>query len=371
LTRWTWLLLPLCVGCSCTSKGDTAAPCGEEPILLSGYDAVGSAPWDGIEVILNTTCAAAGELTGSEAVSLLDQSGRAWPIQPVDRCGRRWDAPGGLAAGEYETLVIEGIDTIDGRDQDLAIALPTPHSVQPYGLDTAFSTAGLEGKAFRLDPTTVHECHGVGELLGQLLPGPAWIEFLAVEGEQVDFRLIQQLDDGPIEACRYLEDRAGISSTGEIAWTAERLDLATEPSIEGSNLSLHLGLDALAERAAGIELGATIDLIDLAVRFEDDTGVASWETTCELMSRVGLPCETCETTGLESCVWLQFYAAEAELVELDLSDDPLPDCQITLTTELPSCDLGCSSIPRRQLPWLGLSVLGALLYGRRRPRSQA
>jgi len=371
--RWTSMLMAmvLCGGClgQCGVSEDTGEPCAvAADLYIARYRSIGEAPWDGVNFELREPDCEAGVLAADPAVSLARVDDELFPVVPTDDCSARWVGQDELPEGIYDQVVVHDVDHGTEGVQDLTFPLETAHVVGNQGRDPAFSPDGLAGKAFRLDADTIQSCDEAVALVGAtLLPGPAWFEILGVKGEQLTFRMIQELDDYALPACVYLEDQGTLSVTGEFTWQRDQLALATDPAIESWDLAMRMGLDASATEVAGLELGATIDLVNVVMDDPPDSGAeVTWEDSCALLSGFGLDCEPCEHSDLESCLALHFYGAQASLVELPYDTKNLPDCEVALDLPSNSCELSCSTSSPRHLSALFLGLLGLVLVRRRR-----
>jgi MYXO-CTERM domain-containing protein len=368
MRRWTMWLALLCGGClgQCGAVEDTGPACeqGAGDVTLRSFEKYGSAAWDGVGFGFSAPDCGYPMLYGDERVSIQLRGGEEVYLEPVEGCMQRWVAPEGLPAGEYGLLTVHDVDYGPEGIRDVLLDFEGDVVIGDYGRDPAFSTEGLAGKAFELDPDSIWECSGLGPVLQHLVEG-LWIELLEVQGDQVRLRALQELEDGT--ACVYLEDTAELSATGELRWSQEHLDLATDPAIETWDLSLRLGLDAEALEAAGVEFRGTMDVVNLVVDWGLDSGeVGNWERTCQALASVNVPCGACPEGDTESCVSFDTFGGSARLRELPFDTTDLPDCTASLDTGRLSCDLGCSAASRRQLPLALLGLLGLVALRRRR-----
>jgi hypothetical protein len=370
--RWTPVMLLMCGGwlAGCGTPEDTGIECeGQHDMYLHGYESLGTASWDGVAFDLRSRECGYPDLTGEEAVSIVDADGQTFELEPMDACSDRWVAPDGLPQGSYVSVFAHDVDHGPEGVRDVELPLPLAHRVDGWGLHEDFDASELEGKAFLLDIETVRGCSAAADLLPVYLPDRVWLELTEVDGEQVRFRLVQELDRDNHHACVYLEDEANLSATGELLWERDQLDLAMDPAVESWDNSLRLGLSANAEGAAGLELTATVDLLNVVAvntNASDTAEEPTWEDTCDLLRGFGIDCEACPGSGRESCLDLRFFAAEAPLDDMPYDSDPLISCEVEMDLEYEGCDLGCSATPRRQLPWLVLGFMGLIGLRRRR-----
>lgn len=370
--KWTPVMLLMCGGClaDCGAVEDTGIECeGQHDMYLSHYESLGTASWDGVNFELRSRECGYPDLYGDESVSIVDADGQAFALEPVDACLERWVAPDGLPPGSYHSVIAHDIDHGPEGVMDVEIPLPEPHQVDSWGQHEGFDPGDLEGKAFLLDVESVRSCPAAAELLVDYLPERVWLELTEVDGDQVRFRMVQELDRDNHHACIYLEDVATLSATGQLLWERDQLDLAMEPAVQSWNNSLRMGFDAAGEASAGLELSATVDLLNVIAvntNASDTAEQPTWEDTCDLLRGFGIDCEACPGSGRESCLDLSFFGAQAPLDAMPYDSDPLISCEVEMDLEYEGCDLGCSATPRRQLALWGLGLAGILLVRRRK-----
>jgi MYXO-CTERM domain-containing protein len=356
---WTFAMALMLAGCG---KGEDTAlgPCDRVGELDWEVQALGPAPWDPIDLDLDAPACGYPFLDGDEAMSIIDEDGAETSLERDLDCNEdHWVAPGGLEPGRYVELVVHDVD--HGPDGIADVHYAFERVVGSYGREPDFDAAGLVGQAFVVDPHTVGDCSGALQLTLEFLPGDLWVEIRSVEEGQVDFVAMQELPGG--SACVYLEDTAELSATGELSWSRDALELSTDPLLPAHDLSMHLGFDA-DYRVAGMELGGTVDLVHMT-GMQGDVPLY-WEDYCELTAAFGLPCGACPDHERASCARLDYLAAQASPAELPWDSGALPDCQVALETDLPSCDLGCSAMPRQQWAFAVLGLAGLALLRRRR-----
>ncbi len=356
----------LCVGCAdgC-EKEDTAVPrCERVYDVEFTATPLGSAPWDVIDFDLDAEQCGYPDITDEEHFSIVAEDGTVSPLERVTLCnGNEYlagEAP--LEPGRYLELIAHDVDF--GPDGSADVALAIDHEVGTYGVDPDLEASGLAGRSFRLQ-RPMELCGYLGDLVDGLFPGEVWIELTEVDGEDVDFRLIQQFDGG--EACLYLEDSATVSASGDFLWETDALELASEPQLDAYDLSLRLGFDAAYEIGGG-ELDVQVDLAEMRGTQGDEE--LYWEDFCDSTAGFGIPCVECAVGGLDSCANFVFHGVYGSPATPPFDGSQLEDCEVFLQTEYPSCDFGCSAAPRRQVPLIILGVLG-LALARRRRRDQA
>jgi len=366
------MIMALLVGgslCACDEPEDTGESCpNPRELHLNSYEVFGETWWDGLQVLPDADDCGYPALTWEEDVSLVDRYGGQYPMEQVPLCHRRFAPTEAVPAGEYAAVVVHDVDYGPEGLQDVELELEQPFVVERWGHDHTFGFGALVGKSFVLDQDTVFGCPEVAPAFMTFLPGRVWLEIVEADAEQARFRLVQELDQANAHACVYLEDSATLSSTGELLWERDQLELATEPVVEAWDLSLRAGFDGETAHAAGLELAATINLENVVLRNENDPYPPpedAWRDTCNLVASFGVSCEPCPETGQESCLSLRYFAAEAPYHEMRYDSDALPDCQVEMDLEYGACDLGCSSTGRQQAPWLVLGLLGLLGVRRR------
>jgi hypothetical protein len=356
-----WIVAMALITAGCGKDEDSGSPrCDGVGEIGWEVRALGPAPWDALQVELDPPACGYPFLDGDEALSVLAEDGTETLLERDLACNEdHWVGPGGLEPGRYVELVVHEVD--HGPEGLSDVHYPFDRVVGSFGREPDFDAEGLAGQAFVVDPDSVGDCTGTLQLTVDLLPGELWVQITEVDAAQVAFVAVQALPDG--EACVYLEDRAELSPTGELWWSRDALDLATDPLLPASDLSLHLGFDA-GYQVAGMELGGTLDLIHLTGMQGDEP--LYWEDYCELTASLGMPCGACPGGERSSCVRLDYLAVQARPAEMPWDPSTLPDCQVALETDLPSCDLGCSAMPRPQWALAVLGLAGIALQRRRR-----
>ena len=370
--RWSIVLAVFYGGClgDCAGTADSGEFCGGDPTLqFVSYTSFGEAAWDGLEFELEAGSCGEAKLSGEEEFSLLSGGASEFALVPLDGCARRYVGATELTPGSYDTLVVHDVDHGQGGVRDVSLPLRPSHVVSSVARDHDFDKEALVGKAFRLEIGSEKACAEAAELLTEFVPLDPWLEITSVENGQATFRMIERLDQPELPACVYLEDRADLSETGELTWQRESLPLSTEPAIQAWDLAMRLGFDAAGEQVAGLELGATIDVVNLEMDDDDAPDTApppTWEDSCELLASWGMPCEPCPESGVESCVDVQFFAARASQDEFPYDGTELPDCDVALDIPYLGCGWSCSATSRQRTPLVLLGLLGLLQVWRRR-----
>lgn len=313
----------------------------------------GAAGWDPLE--------AWGSESGVEAAVVLAADGSELPTQAF-----------ALPSGEVATWVpsqdlVPGAYTLRAPG-DASVTLA--HTVLPYGQVEGLEVAGLAGRTWAYDTETgdFSAPDGVGSLfIGQV--GGLWLHAEEAAGDEVLFAVVIQ-GTGDKDPCRVLRLRATVDETGQLWWSQDALDAATEPDpLALSNLFLHGGALEGAVAWGGVEGGLTVETsaLDAMVNADLEPGENRWDT-CGLVAGLGVECWDCAELGA-TCLDLVFHAAVFEEVDaVAWTLDELPACGADLSeVETPDFDFDCD-FSGFSCSVLAFGLMGGVGWRRRRRR---
>lgn len=363
-----FLFAPLFVFAGCGPECDLESDCTLEPVLHT-FDVWGTAPWDPLEMEVaegavswsqdGCNCESLYESTWEAIPTVHDAAGTAVSMErmdvPTDH-DHPWVAEDDYEPGEYTLVGIEGTDY--GWNESF--------TVEAYGYDEAFTPADVEGRVYRLDPDSVRGSI-MDAIMGILADDNLYfLEVGEVDGEQVEVRLVWELDDGSDDpaVCEMVSGQGTLSETGELWWTIDEVDLTTEPTIPAQDLLLHLGWQAGGEQAGGVHAEMVVDTYDVSVTLSDDDDPYN---VCQMIAGLGgEDCYPCGDQEEPTCTTLALYAATAEVAESSFEED-LDACGLMFSEDgLSSCSTGVR--PRSGGLALALLVLLGLAGRRRAPR---
>jgi len=325
---------------------------------------VGSAPWDPIYVDPTIAPDAAPVvLGGGERVEtapvvipgVLDGTeGYFRPAAPL--AVGDWSLAGASLGRPAEPLVEESgcVHPAEPR-----WGLVDPWTVESFGGDPAFDGAALAGT--RWNVTAGHVGGGASPVAALVGMVSLHLEIQAVDLGKATFRLLST-DVQTGSECILLVDEAELSPTGELTWSRDRIDVATEPDPTVLYTpSFRLGFAADGERAAGGEAFTTVDARGI---------FAANDMDCSFLDGMGGGCVPCADDGVETCVTAAGFGWTAARVEEPIVED-LAWCGADLTAEVPEWHLDCGSAPTCAGVGLGVVGLAAALRRRRAGRRRA
>ncbi len=326
--RSLFVLCSLCLplgACWCPPFPPAEAPPECEIDWDLDWDGSGPAPWDGVYVEIDVeSCGHDIDFDASPWV--VDELGEPVDLEPVPHCRHRWLPPDDFAPGSY---TFQGIRAPSVGTVDQGENIPTdpiPFVVEPWGRDAAFEPAALEGRSFMVSMEQGLSCTNplLVDFLPGLVEGALFLEVLQVEGASADIRLVREpIEEEDAPACILMTGTADLTATGELSWSYDEIELASEPGIRMTELWLRFGFDAAGEQARGVEGRGIVDLRNMGELEEFD----DWQDACNLFASFGMPCEACGD-GLEACLDLDLFQGAA--LRADRSIDPeLPPCFIT------------------------------------------
>jgi hypothetical protein len=247
--------------------------------------------------------------------------------------------------------------------------LSEPFTVGSWGQNPLFQPADVEGKVFYLDETPWFAApEQVGDLVETLLQD-YYIEFLAIEENNADFRVIAQGGPDEIDPCVVLEDTATLSSEGLFTWSMDEIVADAEPDpFVMKQPSIRFGLDQAGEEGKGVEMNTWLDLRVLGFLVSDEPD-ANEDEICALLSAFDVDCYDCLEDGRDSCTYISTHGGSLNSSD-ELFDEDLPYCVGDLTDVGVDFDFdwdcGCNSGRGAEL---GLFALMMLMLRRRQQKS--
>ena len=332
------LLMLLALGCSSQDTGE--ADPAEEAVYVTGQ-----APWDPVYATRDEVLVAPDIDGLSAEVALSTWDGEIYAWRTADP----------LSVGEHTVSSGQAEEVLE---------------ILPYGASVDFSAEDIVGRYYALElESGWASLPKSAPLMLQLVEG-VWLQIEEVDGEQALLRAIVQLNDN--EPCVALRTRGALSSTGELTWGREQLDMEAEQGdIPLWEPALRLGWLPDGSEIGGVEVGGLLktDLISSELFPQDDESGGP-DAICDALVE---GCATCPD-GDPYCVQLQLHAAVAVPAEDDLGFDDLPRCGLDIEEAEPvelDIDIDCGALD------FSCAAVGLGLFGltgairRRRRRGEA
>ena len=270
------------------------------------------APWGPFYVTDN------GNRRTDTAPVAIDEAGQPAMLRPLETPGTQtpYGWAGDLAPGAWTATIDE-----DTRD----------FLVEPYGRSPAFDHVAIQGNVYELDTDGVWI--PVPQMDLEIAQDHAvWLEVVDADPTSAHFRLWGQANDAA-PACVMIDDTGTLSSTGELSWQVDRLELPTTPDPTAVvDPTLRLGFDGQGETAAGLALTFGMD-----VRLASIESFGWEDAVCHVPGADCYPCDGEDSLCMDTAI----HGGVMPKVSIDLGG-PIP-CEPDGAFLFPvtiSCDQG-------------------------------
>jgi len=330
---------------------------------IAAVESWGQAAWDGLSWELQPDDCWSG-LSEESVPFAADGQGAVWPLERVGSC-ERWMPAGGFSPGSY---TFGGFLDPSGPEPEVVPLFGgEEHLVEPWGRDPAFRAADVAGGTWQIDLAGAQDCLlGMDLMLVLAAERTPWLELGQPRDGSVPFRVLWSRDEDD-DACRALQGEGRLLPSGLFYFAASDLVLGSEPPLQAWDLFLRAGFEPSGERAAGVELSLTVDLVNAPDAWKE---VDDWRDLCEaLLPSFGVQCSPCPEGDLESCLEVEYFATTAQRSERSFPDKLHPCFQEIGELPPPDCsfDPGCAATRSGRHGAL-LALFGLLLLVAKRRR---